>query len=187
VHFTIALFTLSAAFFVLAYLGKDKAWADGITSAAYWNLWAGAVLTILTVGAGVYAYNTVAHSETSHAAMTNHRNWALATAVLFWGLALWAVSEKRKRQRPSGGFLVVMLVSTGILAVTGWKGGELVYRYGTGVLPVAKMLGPSHHHHHGGAEADNEDDDGTLVGDDHDDHDDEGAAHGHDGDEDHDH
>jgi len=167
VHFTIALFSLSTAFFVAAHLGEGKAWASGMTSAAYWNLWAGAVLTILTVGAGVYAYNTVAHSETSHAAMTNHRNWALATATLFWGLALWALWEKRKRGRPSSGFLVAVLISTGILAVTGWKGGELVYRYGTGVLPMAKMMGPSHHHHHGdGAETDDDD---------------------HDGDEDHDH
>lgn len=36
--------------------------------------------TIGTVLAGWYAYNTVPHTALSHAAMTDHRNWALSTA-----------------------------------------------------------------------------------------------------------
>ena len=35
------------------------------------------------------AYNSVVHDDIAHAAMTEHRNWALVTASLFVILALW--------------------------------------------------------------------------------------------------
>lgn len=96
--------------------------------AAYWNLWLGAALTVATVLAGFYAYNTVNHDDPSHAAMTDHRNWALVTAVIFWILAIWSVRAKWNSAGPRAGFLVTLILATGLLGVAGWKGGELVYR-----------------------------------------------------------
>jgi len=63
---------------------------------ANWSLWSGCLVTIGTVFAGWYAYNTVAHDQSSHAAMTLHRDWALATASLFLILGLTAVRIVKK-------------------------------------------------------------------------------------------
>ncbi len=70
--------------------------------------------------------------------MVDHRNWAVATAAAFIGLAIWSFMA---RKRGVGGvFLVALLVTTGSLGVTGWKGGELVYRHGLGVIAVTNKM-----------------------------------------------
>lgn len=159
VHFTVALLSISTLLFVAVRLGRDRGWAGHAKTAAYWNLWLGAALTVLTVLAGVYAYNTVQHDTPSHAAMTDHRNWALATAIIFWGLALWAARTKRAGGDIGTGFLAILVVATGLLGVTGWKGGEVVYRYGLGVMSLPEVsadssgadTGDGHDHDHGEA------------------------------------
>ena len=96
--------------------------------------------------AGFYAYNTVAHDGPSHAAMTDHRNWAIATIVLFLCLAVWSIIRVRA-ERPLGTLFVVALVATQlVLLSTAWRGGELVYRHGLGVLslPVVETMEHGH-------------------------------------------
>ncbi len=147
VHFTVALFVTSVALFVIGIVMKNRAWAPGLLTTAYWNLWLGAGITVLTIAAGFYAYNTVAHDDPSHAAMTDHRNWALGTAVLFWALALWTGwARKQGGDKSSVLFVVVLLLSSGVLLTTAWKGGELVYRYGLGVLSLPQPEGEGHEH-----------------------------------------
>ena len=133
VHFTIALFGTSGLFFLASAAFSGKRWAGSLQIAAYWNLWLGAFFTILTIGAGFYAYGTVAHDEVSHGAMTNHRNWAVPTALVWWGLALWAAWMHRQERRVAPAFLAVLVVGLGMLAITGFKGGNLVFRHGLGV------------------------------------------------------
>ncbi|NOZ43085.1 MAG: DUF2231 domain-containing protein [Alphaproteobacteria bacterium] len=145
VHFTVALYVISTLLFILGHLaGKDE-WAQKFTNAAYLNLWLGALITLLTVAAGFYAYNTVAHDEPSHLAMTNHKNWALATASFFWIVALWSIFKYRAGKQVGLLFIVAMLFGTGLVGTTGFKGGEVVYRFGLGVMSLPKV--DSHHHH----------------------------------------
>jgi len=47
-------------------------------------------------------------------------------------------------------FLISMVVAGSILASTAWRGSELVYRYGLGVMSLPKSEGDGHNHAHGG-------------------------------------
>ncbi|MCK4587195.1 MAG: DUF2231 domain-containing protein, partial [Gammaproteobacteria bacterium] len=105
-----------------------------------------------TVVAGVVAYNSVAHDTPSHEAMTEHRNWALVTAVLFIILAIWSWQRAKTGLGMSMVLLAALLVSGGLLASTAWLGGEAVYRYGLGVMSLPKT--DSHDHDHGRAGGD---------------------------------
>lgn len=128
VHFTIGLLGISALFYLAGVVLKK----EHLLQVARWNLWIGALITIGTVLAGWYAYNTVNHDGHSHTAMTNHRNWALPTAAAFILLALW--SFIRRTKEPAALFMICLLLATAALGVTGYKGGELVYRHGMGVM-----------------------------------------------------
>ena len=161
VHFTVALYTASFLFFVLGRVFFSQAWSGECLTAAYWTLWLGAIISVFTVAAGFYAFNTVRHDALSHAAMTDHRNWALATAGTWWLIALWSLRQKRKRGGVTSPFLAGVAVAVVLLMSTGWKGGELVYRHGLGVLYPPKTensegaAGQDHaheeneDHHHG--------------------------------------
>lgn len=146
VHFTIGLLSISAALFWAGTVLKK----DVLLIVARWNLWLGALITIGTVLAGLYAFNTVPHNtETQHLAMLDHRMWALSTTGLFVALALWSfVVAKKGKNKPSGFrhhiFLAAVTVAGLMLAATGFKGGELVYRHGLGVLAVPV---PAEEHH----------------------------------------
>jgi len=89
--------------------------------------------------------------------MTLHRNWALATGVLFFGVAAWRGWGKAW---PSGWLTWIALIpGLVLLGVTGYLGGNLVYRHGLGVqsLPAPEEKGHSHGsegHGHGEAEHD---------------------------------
>ncbi len=156
VHFTVALFSISTLLFVtLALLGKHlpENLNEQLRAAAYWNLWLSIPASIFTVLAGFYAYNTVAHDVPSHAAMTEHRNWAIAAFILLLLAAGWSILRVLNH-RPLGHFFVgFLLVTQAVLFSTAWHGGELVYRYGLGVLslPQAEVGGDGdgHEHTHG--------------------------------------
>lgn len=147
VHFTVALFSLSIVLFVVTPFVKP-ALQDQWWIVARWCLWFGAGLTLITGLSGLYAYNTVAHDTTSHAAMTEHRNWAVATITVFFVLTAWSVIRIRRRQTLGAIFATVMVFSGGLLASTAWHGGEVVYRYGLGVKSLPKPEGEGHAHDH---------------------------------------
>lgn len=172
VHFTVALLSISALFYLAGLVLRKP----NLLVVARWNLWIGAGITVGTVLAGFYAYNTVAHDGPSHAAMTDHKNWALVTASVFGVLTIWSLVKHRGAKSVSSGFVVLILLASGLLGVTGYKGGEVVYRHGMGVMRMPEVSGDgghgSHAHgedagagHHGAAEAEPHGDQGG-----HDDH-----------------
>jgi len=117
---------------------------------ANWSLWSGSLFTIATVIAGWFAYNSVAHDEASHAAMTLHRNWAIPTAILFLIIAISAIHLARNKNVPGIRFILVSLIALILLMITGWLGAEAVYRYGLGVmsLPQVETGTEGHNHSH---------------------------------------
>lgn len=149
VHFTIGLLGVSV---LLHHLGTFIPTSDPrlqVQITAHWTLWLGVLFTIGTVLTGAYAFDTVAHSTLEeHQAMSNHRNWALATAALFMVLGLWSLlanlfGNGKFRGRRHSLFVILILIAGSLLAITGFKGGELVYRHGIGVLAA----GHQHKHH----------------------------------------
>jgi uncharacterized membrane protein len=149
VHFTVALLTVAAALQLAAgFIGGEEL-REQWRTVARWNLWLGAGFVLLTVASGVVAYNSVAHDTPSHLAMTEHRNWALVTALLFVALAAWSILQSRAGKTAHGALLAGLLVGAVLLASTAWHGGELVYRYGLGVMSLPKTEA---HDHAGGEE-----------------------------------
>ena len=153
VHFTVALLSLAVVLSIIVAFLSDGRLRQQWRLVAQWNLWLGAGITLLTVAAGVVAYNTVAHDSPSHEAMIEHRNWALVTAAVFIGLAIWSWQRARADKAPGGVLLAGLLIGGVLLAATAWHGGELVYRYGLGVKSLPKT---SAHDHVGGGEHDHE-------------------------------
>lgn len=156
VHFTVALTLASAGLYLLAFLLRKRPAAAQLTMVARWNLWLGAFSAIPTFAAGLQAYYTVAHDAPSHAAMTIHMQWAIATLVLLIvaaGLAWW------DRQRVVGAGAapaVALLLAASALAVTGYLGAENVYRHGLGVMSLPQSEGGDGHDHDHGPTGDSE-------------------------------
>ena len=150
VHFTVALLATSMGFFLLALIFSERIWSEKILTVAQWNLWLGVGITVVTIGTGLYEYYTVTHDEPSHVAMTNHRNWGFATAGVFFFLALWSIRTYLKKRKLLRSFVTALVLANVTLMVTGWKGGELVFRYGLGVmsLPKAAEGSPGNSHDH---------------------------------------
>lgn len=145
VHFTVALLLIATLLFVVGKLTPATAsWRGTCLTVARWNLLLGILITIGTVLAGWYAFNTVDHDNFSHLPMLSHRLWALSTAGSFVVLGLWSFATRRKE--PQLLFVLCLVAASGALAVTGFKGGELVYRHGLGVMSMPQMDGHIGHH-----------------------------------------
>lgn len=160
VHFTVALLTLAAVLFVGALMLPAQ-WRlrEQCYVVARWNLWLGFGFALVTALAGWYAFNSVTHDAPSHAAMTEHRNWALATIAVYLPFVAWSVTRHRSAPDRRAGFALLLLLPTVLLAGTGYRGAELVYRFGLGVesLPGGEgrvdLREHGHTHVHGAPEA----------------------------------
>lgn len=150
VHFSIGLLSIAALFHVVAAINSKSTNYYQFESVANWNLWIGTLLSLVTVGAGWLAYNSVEHDTPSHLAMTDHRNWAMGTTALFIVIAFWSFQRARKTIPIGWSLTIVLLVATGLLTTTGWKGGELVYKHGLGVMSLPSKSEHDHGaHDHG--------------------------------------
>ena len=157
VHFSVALLSVSFVLFLLGRLAN----CGQATLVAKWNLWIGAGLSVMTVAAGFYAYNTVAHDTPSHVAMTEHKNIALLTIALLIPLVIWSVLIHRQNKATGYGFIGLFFLVSASLMATAWHGEELVYRYGLGVMSLPKTDSHDHGgHDHGEGQAAHGDDAG---------------------------
>ena len=159
VHFSIALLLISAGLHVLVAARIKFSFSAEMETVANWNLWLGAILSLLTIIAGWFAYNSVDHDTPSHLAMKDHRNWGIATAVVFLLLGIWSISRYRKAIAINWTMTVPVVIAGVLLLTTGWKGSELVYRHGLGVMSLPKTDAHDHgahghddHAHEGQAE-----------------------------------
>lgn len=156
VHFPIALVTASALFTLAARFAGDRPLAQQWATVGRWTLWFAAVSALATAAAGWLAFNSVRHDEAGHAAMALHRNWALPVSAGIVLLAAWDGWQARRAAKASWPFTLLLLAAFAGIAVTGWLGGELVYRHGLGVLSLPEAEdesghGAGHHHDHPGA------------------------------------
>ena len=150
VHFTVALLSLTVIFSLIGMLLPKGVLKEQCLVFARWSLWLGTAFAIITALAGWDAYNTVAHDTPSHAAMTEHRNWAIAALTAFVLLSLWSIWDLNNQRKANALFALLLLVGGALLVSTAWRGGELVYRYGLGVmsLPQTENDADGHEHAH---------------------------------------
>ncbi len=149
VNFTVALFLVATLLYSVALLAPNAPWRQACLSTAHWNLALAAGFALITVGTGLNAYYSVAHDSPSHAAMTDHRNWALVTAGAIVAMGLWQWMRRRSDSQPHWILAVALVLAGGLLTVTAWKGAELVFRYGLGVMALVEAEEPGHSHEHG--------------------------------------
>lgn len=149
VHFTVGLLFVAGILFLIAGLTNSRRHTHTVLLVAEWNFWIGSAMSVATVLAGWYAYNTVTHDTPSHAAMTEHRNWALGTLGIVVILAVWrGLAHRRGTSHLSAPFLITVVLLLGLLGSTAWHGGELVFRYGLGVMSLPNSEGEGHDHTH---------------------------------------
>ncbi len=150
VHFTVALISTAIGFFLLAKLLGNRPFHEQCLILARWNLWIGTVFALITVITGIFAYNSVAHDTPSHAAMTEHRNWAFATFAVLLLTTLWSGWISYANKLIKLPFLLLAVLLFGLLFSTAWHGGELVYRYGLGVMSIPAAEDHASGHVHSG-------------------------------------
>ena len=75
--------------------------------------------------------DTVPHVPTAWRTMNEHKTLAFWTAGLFTALSAWRFFFGRRYEKA---FLLGWVLAAGVLAATGWHGGELVFRHGVGFL-----------------------------------------------------
>lgn len=144
VHFTVALWSLAAFFYLSLPLIKAPVLHAEWKVLARWNLWLGAAFAVVTATLGLLAFNSVTHDAPSHAAMSEHRNWALAALLLFLALTGWSVwHHRRKITTTPMTFLVTLALAVALLMTAAWHGAEVVYRYGIGVKSLPKAEAPA--------------------------------------------
>ncbi|MBX9681636.1 MAG: DUF2231 domain-containing protein [Gemmataceae bacterium] len=129
VHFPIA--------FLLGAVALDLyAWSRGRTDLAYaatWLIAAGAISGLLAMATGLLAFFTVrAHTALAHEQMYWHLGLNAVAIVLFAAIFFL-------RRRPAGvgtGVRIAGLLAAALIAVSGFLGGQIVYRGGAGIDPA---------------------------------------------------
>jgi uncharacterized membrane protein len=134
VHFPIALAVTAT---LLLLLGRWRPANSVYTASGRLLLLASALSAVLAAALGWYAFQTVEHDGAGHQVMLSHRNWALAGTAGLIVLAVWDRLRQRAEQPAHGALLPAMLLVSASLGMTGWLGGEMVYRHGVGVSSSA--------------------------------------------------
>lgn len=155
VHFPIALTIIAFLLSIAAYARRSHPVSAQLAAAGHFTLWLAAIGAAAAVLFGWLAYNSVNHDDAGHAAMLLHRAWAVSTAIGLILLASWDAWKYRVNELISVPMLFLLFLLSQAIAVTGWLGGEVVFRHGIGVLslPSSEISEHGQHHEHGGKDA----------------------------------
>lgn len=153
VHFPIALTVIAFLLSVAAYVRRNHPVSAQLAAAGHFTLWLAALGAAAAILFGLLAFNSVNHDDAGHAAMLLHRSWAVPTAIGLILLASWDAWKYRVNELISVPMLFVLFLLAQSIAITGWLGGEVVYRHGIGVLSLPASEGAGHSHHHGGTDS----------------------------------
>lgn len=132
VHFPLVLLPLSVALDLLA-LGWKKSHWHGL---AYGILWLGVALSAAAVLSGNAAAGAHRKNPQVQGLVSAHEDWATWTLLLFIALALGRLPLQLQGALRGGRFalwLVAAVAACGLLWLTGYTGGELVYLHGVGI------------------------------------------------------
>jgi uncharacterized membrane protein len=130
VHFPVGLF-IFAFLLDLAALYRSR---DDITRFAWWTHVTASVAVILTVCSGLLAASSLTLPPEARETFDNHQQYALFSSAAILGLFVWRAASRGAL--PKGNMRLYLLGSAAallFLLATAWFGGELVYRFGTGV------------------------------------------------------
>lgn len=147
VHFPIALTIIAFLLSIASHARRSHPISGQLAAAGHFVLWLAAISAVTAVLFGWLAYNSISnHDDAGHAAMLLHRSWAVPTAIGLVLLASWDAWKYRVTELISVPMLFLLFLLSQAIAVTGWLGGEAVYRHGIGVLSTPTS-GTSHANH----------------------------------------
>ncbi|MDP8985027.1 MAG: DUF2231 domain-containing protein [Pseudomonadota bacterium] len=133
VHFPLALIVTAAMCLSLARLRLALRYASVLATVGTWNLCVGAVAVYFALGSGLAAVIGLHVGMAAHQAITAHVKSAMLTAVLVTAAAVWRGAGAPQESRPTWVFLLLLWAATAAAVVTGYRGGQNVYRYGVGL------------------------------------------------------
>jgi uncharacterized membrane protein len=133
VHFPLALVITAALLLWLARLPRLKSRAATFCIVGTWNLCLGTAAAVFALASGLAAVMHLQVGVDARLAISLHLKWAFFATLLLVLLSVWRGAGNAQDSRPSWIFLVVLSAAAASLAVTGYRGGQNVYRYGVGV------------------------------------------------------
>ena len=136
VHFPLALVVTAASFLLTARLLRQGRHAATLATVGTWNLCLGAIAALFALATGLAAAIDLHVGPAARQAISLHVKWAIFTTLALVLLAVWRGAGSAQQSRPSWVFVGMLLAATAALIVTGYRGGQNVYRYGVGVHTV---------------------------------------------------
>lgn len=133
VHFPLALVLCGSLLLCAARVVRREALAATLATVGTWNMCLGVIAALVALGTGLGAVLDLNVTDAAHRAISSHMKWALFTSLALLLLAVWRGAGTAAASRPSWWFVLLLVTSAAALAVTGFKGGENVYRYAVGV------------------------------------------------------
>ena len=134
VHFPIAWWIAAVLVDLIGVMVPRAAWANTTASTLYP---AGAIAATATYLTGRRAAMAVLTPGMAYPIVLEHWNWALATTVAFWLVALLRLAVTLKHPRPPRSVRIALAVAAlaalASLFETGERGARLVFDYGIGV------------------------------------------------------
>jgi uncharacterized membrane protein len=131
VHFPIALLFTSVFFEVLGTLMERELYREF----GYWLLVLGLLGGVVAAGTGFWSEDAAKAAGVPEEAIDRHETFAVMSVIVF-GLMLvfrrWVRGRWSKRYRAI--YLVLGAAGVIVLGTAGYFGGDLVYRYGAGIL-----------------------------------------------------
>ena len=141
VHFPIALLFTSVFFDLLGIITEYK----NLRQTGFWLLILGLIGGIVAAIFGFWVEEAVEASGVPELAVDRHETFAVITLIVFGILLIirwWIRNRWSVRDRVI--YLSGAMVGLLLLSITGFYGGELVYRYGAGVtMPPSPPAGTS--------------------------------------------
>jgi len=131
VHFPIALLTLGLVTEIWAFARKnDTSWKVG-----GWIQAAGTVGLLTAVGTGIFAGQSEVIPAGATTVFDTHQQGAFISAAIFATLGLWRAGARGQiAGRKRAMFLLLYAAGVGVVLLTGWYGGRMVFEYGVGVI-----------------------------------------------------
>jgi uncharacterized membrane protein len=133
VHFPIALTLSAGAALLAAKLVHREALAESLATVGTWNLCAGALAALFALATGLAGVLDLQVDAAARAAISTHVKWAIFTSMALLLVSVWRGAGSAPKSRPSWLFVIVLSVICLALAMTGYFGGQNVYRHGVGV------------------------------------------------------
>lgn len=133
VHFPLAL-VISAAALLLAARTAGERHAATLATVGTWNLWLGTLAALFALGTGLAAVLELHLVAAARQAVSLHFKWAVFSTLGLLVIAAWRGAGGAPRSRPSWLFVILLCATAAALIVTGYRGGQNVYRYGVGVM-----------------------------------------------------